>query len=77
MSRGFDMVYNVDFNYDPEAEVWVATSEDITGLVLESESYDELVKKVKNAVPELLELNGQPKASVLNIRCNERKLVFA
>lgn len=62
------MKYIVNFEHDDEANVWIATSNDIDGLVLESESYDSLVEKVKNAVPELLKLNRQPAASALDIR---------
>ena len=50
--------YAVSFLWDAEASVWVATSEDIPGLVLESGSFDALVERVRFAVPELLELNG-------------------
>ena len=74
--RGFDMEYTVNFLYDDEAEVWIATSEEIAGLVLESESYDRLIEKVKLAVPELLELNGQPAASKLNVTSDKRQLVY-
>jgi len=41
--------YSVNLLWDAEAAVWVAASEDIPGLVLESGSF---------AAPELLELNG-------------------
>ena len=51
------MKYNVKLTWDKEANVWVATSDDIPGLVLESNSYDALIEKVKIASPELLELN--------------------
>ena len=53
------MVYKVDFLWDEDASVWIATSNDISGLVLESGSFDALVEKVKTAIPELLELNGE------------------
>ena len=52
------MTYNVDLNYVPEAEVWIATNDEITGLVLEDDSYDRLVVRVQEGAPELLELNG-------------------
>ena len=52
------MIYKVNFLWDDEAAVWVATSNDVPGLVLESGSFDALVEKVRMAVPELLELNG-------------------
>ena len=59
MLRGEIMNYTVLFTWDEEASVWVATSPDVTGLVLESESLDSLMNRVKDAVPELLELNSQ------------------
>jgi hypothetical protein len=50
--------YVVNLIWDSEASVWVATSEDIPGLVLESGSLDALIERVRFAAPELLELNG-------------------
>jgi len=50
--------YKVNFLWDGEASVWVATSDDIPGLVLESGSFDALMERVRFAVPELVELNG-------------------
>lgn len=47
--------YRVVFVKDDEANVWVATSEDVPGLVLESESIDRLMEKVSYAIPELLD----------------------
>ena len=52
------MLCRVLFHWDSEAKVWTATSEDVPGLVLESPSFDRLVSRVKVAIPELLELNG-------------------
>lgn len=49
----------IDFLWDSEAAVWVATSEDVPGLVLESGSFDALLERVKQAVPELIRLNGR------------------
>ena len=37
------MNYIVKLTWDPEAGVWVAISEDIPGLVLESGSFDALL----------------------------------
>ena len=50
--------YLIDFLWDEEASVWTATGKDVPGLVLESESYDELADRVEKAIPELIELNG-------------------
>ncbi len=52
------MAYTVKLFWDPDAAVWVATSEDIPGLVLESGSFDALVERVRFAASELLALNG-------------------
>lgn len=52
------MEYKVTLSWDPDAAVWVATSEDIPGLVLESGSFDALIERVRFAAPELLALNG-------------------
>ena len=62
------MEYNVKFTWDDEAAVWVATSDDIKGLVLESGSADALIERVRIAVPELLELNRQSPAARINFR---------
>ena len=55
------MKYLVRFDYDEEACVWVATSDDVVGLVLEDDSLDRLKMRVGNAIPELLEINGKEK----------------
>ena len=47
----------VNFLWDQDAEVWVATSDEVPGLVLESGSFDALIERVKFAIPELLILN--------------------
>lgn len=59
--------------WDGEASMWVATSDDVPGLVLESNSYDALIDKVKIAIPELLELNN--KASLKTIKFISERLV--
>ena len=52
------MEYTVDFIWDDDAKVWIATSKEIPGLVLESGSFDALIERVRFAAPELIELNG-------------------
>jgi hypothetical protein len=44
--------------WDAEAAVWVATSDDVPGLVTESKTFETLLKKLRTLVPELLELNN-------------------
>ncbi len=58
------MNYTVNLIWDDEAAVWVATSEDIPGLALESGSFDALLERLRYAVPELLALNKPQKAPI-------------
>ncbi len=53
------MEYVINFTWDNEADVWIATSNDILGLVLESGSFDALLERTRFAVPELISLNSQ------------------
>ncbi len=43
--------------WDPEASVYVATSNDVPGLVAEAETLQKLQEKLEVLVPELLEMN--------------------
>ena len=52
------MSCRINFIWDPDASVWIATSDDVPGLVLESGSFDALIERVRYAVPELLKLNS-------------------
>lgn len=52
------MEYTINFTWDADASVWIATSNDIPGLILESGSFDALLERTRFAVPELLELNS-------------------
>ncbi len=52
------MEYIIKILWDNDANVWVATSDDIPGLVLESGSFDALLERIRFAAPELLSLNS-------------------
>ena len=51
-------VYEILAQWDGDAGVWVAESEDVPGLVAEGGSPSILVQKLRILIPELLELNG-------------------
>jgi hypothetical protein len=51
-------LYLVRAHWDADARVWVATSEDVPGLVTEAGTLEELRDKVLAMVPELIEANG-------------------
>jgi predicted RNase H-like HicB family nuclease len=62
--RGKDFVmqtkpYFIRAEWDDEARVWVATSDDVPGLATEAETMEGLIEKLKTMVPDLLEANGQ------------------
>ena len=56
--------YMVKLVWDNEVGVWIATSDDIPGLVLEAGSFDALIERVRFATPELLALNGDGRKTV-------------
>jgi len=64
--------YLVNLTWDAEAAVWVATSDSISGLVMESGSLDALIERVRFGVSELLELNGLPAKNVKLLFRSER-----
>jgi predicted RNase H-like HicB family nuclease len=53
-------VLHVQADWDPEAEVWVATSDDVSGLATEAETIEALTEKLRTLIPELLEVNMVP-----------------
>ena len=59
--RSVDMAnieYTVQVEWDDEAQVWVASSENIPGLATGADTIDLLMEKLRIVVPELLEENG-------------------
>lgn len=46
----------IDIKRDQEANVWIATNDNI-GLALEDSSYDRLLARLKPAIAEMCELN--------------------
>ena len=65
----------VNLIWDNEANVWIATSDDIKGLVLESNSYDALIEKVKVAIYELMELNENYNVKSINFTSERKEAV--
>lgn len=75
-NKNKDVKYIVNLVWDGEAAVWVATSENIPGLTLESGSLDALIERVRFSVPELLSLNGMDASKNMSIcyrsECHEQ-----
>jgi hypothetical protein len=54
MSRSFI----IRARWDREASVWIATSEDVHGLVVEADTWPQMIREVELVLPDLLELLG-------------------
>ena len=50
--------YHVTAEWDDDAQVWVASSEDVPGLATGADTFEDLVEKLKIVIPELLVENG-------------------
>ena len=67
--------YNIKLAWDDEAKVWMATSDDIPGLILENESADKIIQRVMLAAPEIIKLNGVEKRQDFYFHCNRHERV--
>ncbi len=54
---GVKLVIRIDFIYDKEVDVFLATSRDIEGLIVEADNFKELQHELKEVIVTLLELN--------------------
>jgi predicted RNase H-like HicB family nuclease len=70
--------YDVTAEWDGEARVWVASSDDVPGLATGADTFEALVEKLKLVIPELLEDNGllpgQPRDIAFAIRAERVEL---
>jgi hypothetical protein len=61
--------------WDENAEVWVATSDDVPKLVAEADTAEALLTKLRTLLPELLEANGYPNSDDVSFelfsRCSD------
>ncbi len=60
-------LYHVNAEWDDEAEVRVASSEDVPGLATGADTLEALIEKLKIVIPELLEANGLLPAGVEDV----------
>lgn len=52
------MTFEVHAEWVADSGAWIATSEDVPGLCVQADTFDEMVEIVTGLVPELLELNN-------------------
>lgn len=68
-----EKVFFIRAEWDAEAEVWVATSDDVPGLATEAETIEHLSEKLAIMIPELLEANGAPNGQEVPFELLARK----
>jgi hypothetical protein len=62
----------IEARWDAEAAVWLATSPEVPGLVVEAPSWTAMIEEVKLILPDFLELAGLPPADMsLTFRAEE------
>ncbi|MCX7074462.1 MAG: DUF1902 domain-containing protein [Methylococcales bacterium] len=76
-SMGIPLLIKVDVLFDDEANVYVATSHDLKGLIVEAETLDELEKEVKILLPEILALNAPNLVKSKSTYCAFNQAPFA
>jgi hypothetical protein len=52
--------FRIDAEWDADAGVWVATSQDVPGLVLQGRTHDDVIEKVRLVLPSLIEIGIEP-----------------
>jgi predicted RNase H-like HicB family nuclease len=63
--------------WDEDAQVWVATSDDVPGLVAEADTGESLLIKLRSLIPELLEANGYTAADEVPFELFSRRFDVA
>jgi predicted RNase H-like HicB family nuclease len=53
-----NVLYRVMVEWDEDAKVWVASSDDVPGLATGADAFEDLIEKLKVVIPELLFENG-------------------
>jgi len=62
--------------WDSEAKVWVATSEDVKGLVVESPDMYSLLSDLRDIIPVLMEENKQMEHVPVELLLSGRENIF-
>lgn len=69
--------YVIHADWDAQAGVWCATSDDVPGLATEADTLELLTQKLETMVPELLELNGTTLTQAVQFELLARRLSVA
>lgn len=72
---GITLTLKVELEYDAEANVFIATSPDLKGLIVEAETFEELLQEIKFCANDLLEVAFQRNIEVKpNIQVSEEAI---
>lgn len=55
---------SIQARWDGEASVWIATSSDVPGLVVEADTWPRMIEEVRLVLPDLLELTGRERENL-------------
>jgi len=73
MFPSMDQAITIGARWDDEASVWIATSADVPGLVVEADTWSAMVEEVRLVLPDLLELSGESTDNIaLTFKAEER-----
>lgn len=70
-------MFEVHAQWDDQAHVWYATSDDLPGLCVEANTFDDLVKVAMELAPELLELNQVSVDGSLSLHITAERTLLA
>jgi hypothetical protein len=64
----------INARWDDEASVWIATSDEAPGLVVEADDWPAMIEEVRLVLPDLLDLSGESAEDVsLTFRAEEQR----
>ena len=69
--------YYVQAQWDEEATVWAASSDNVPGFATEADTSESLIQKLKTLIPELLEANGQTPSKPITFELLTRRFELA
>ncbi len=67
-------IFEIDLFYDIEEQVWIATSDDVKGLVVESDSWEQFMKDIPTVTIMLLR-DTDLKLGDLDLRLSEPRVL--
>jgi hypothetical protein len=63
----------VQARWDDDARVWIATSDDVPGLVVEADTWAAMIEEVRLVIPDLIDVRGQDGGTLsLTFKAEER-----